>query len=251
MSSVARAVSWASCCTSAATTAKPLPASPARAASMVAFRASRLVWSAMLEMILMTSPMAAEADPRLSTSPVIVLARSTASSATRSASVVASRNCSTDSSRPLAPAFSAPVRRRVSIRCETNCCTLRSAPIRDSDRVIRSVVKKSIVPATWPLMMIGKQIPDFTPARPAAGARTQSVSSARSCTKTRSRARQARPESPTPSAKLAARVTLRNSSPAEPDSWSNRSTFSSSTFRLMGRCVTSSPSARPASGTEK
>src|SRR5215207_7428836 len=48
MSSVAFAVSCASSLTSLATTAKPLPASPARAASIVAFSASRLVCSAML-----------------------------------------------------------------------------------------------------------------------------------------------------------------------------------------------------------
>jgi len=48
MSSVARAVSWARSLTSPATTAKPLPASPARAASIVALRARRLVCAAML-----------------------------------------------------------------------------------------------------------------------------------------------------------------------------------------------------------
>ena len=47
MSSVALAVCLASSLTSLATTAKPLPASPARAASMVAFSASRLVCWAM------------------------------------------------------------------------------------------------------------------------------------------------------------------------------------------------------------
>jgi hypothetical protein len=41
---VARPVWLARFFTSAATTAKPLPASPARAASMVAFNASRLVY---------------------------------------------------------------------------------------------------------------------------------------------------------------------------------------------------------------
>ena len=39
--------------TSSATTAKPRPASPALAASIAAFRASRLVWSAMSEMTFM------------------------------------------------------------------------------------------------------------------------------------------------------------------------------------------------------
>ena len=47
MSSVARAVWLARLFTSCATTAKPRPASPARAASMVALSASRLVWPAM------------------------------------------------------------------------------------------------------------------------------------------------------------------------------------------------------------
>jgi len=46
ISSVAFAVWLASDLTSEATTAKPRPASPARAASMVAFSASRLVCSA-------------------------------------------------------------------------------------------------------------------------------------------------------------------------------------------------------------
>ena len=47
MSSVARAVCDARLLTSCATTAKPRPASPARAASMVALSASKLVWPAM------------------------------------------------------------------------------------------------------------------------------------------------------------------------------------------------------------
>jgi hypothetical protein len=48
---VAWAVSSARSLTSPATTAKPLPASPARADSMVALSASRLVWSAIAEML--------------------------------------------------------------------------------------------------------------------------------------------------------------------------------------------------------
>ena len=45
--------------TSSATTAKPLPCWPARAASIAAFRASRLVWSAMRATALTMSPMLA------------------------------------------------------------------------------------------------------------------------------------------------------------------------------------------------
>ncbi|MNI79730.1 hypothetical protein D3C73_1362060 [compost metagenome] len=45
---------WANRRTSSATTANPRPASPARAASMAAFNASRLVCSAMLRITLST-----------------------------------------------------------------------------------------------------------------------------------------------------------------------------------------------------
>jgi hypothetical protein len=51
--------------TSSATTAKPRPASPARAASMAALRASRLVWSAMLRMMSTTSPIFSLLSPRV------------------------------------------------------------------------------------------------------------------------------------------------------------------------------------------
>jgi hypothetical protein len=53
------------------------------------------------------------------------------------------------------------------------------------------------------------------------GARTQSVISPMSRVKYRSRFFHARPDRPTPSEKEAARVTLRNSSPASPDSSTN------------------------------
>ena len=60
MSSVARAVSWARSLTSLATTAKPLPASPARAASIVAFSASRLVCSAIDQLVQMSGDLRAQ-----------------------------------------------------------------------------------------------------------------------------------------------------------------------------------------------
>ena len=60
ISEVALAVCAASVFTSPATTAKPLPASPARAASMVAFKARRLVCCAIEVMTLMTSPISIE-----------------------------------------------------------------------------------------------------------------------------------------------------------------------------------------------
>jgi hypothetical protein len=62
ISSVALAVWPARLFTSCATTAKPRPASPARAASMVAFSASRLVCSAIEVISLTTSPIRAPAS---------------------------------------------------------------------------------------------------------------------------------------------------------------------------------------------
>src|SRR5258708_7753456 len=56
ISSVACAVWLASALTSLATTANPRPCSPARAASIVALRASRFVWLAMFWISVNTSP---------------------------------------------------------------------------------------------------------------------------------------------------------------------------------------------------
>ena len=67
MSSVARPVSWASSLTSPATTAKPRPASPARAASMVALSARRLVCWAIDVMTRMTLLISADDSPSLVT----------------------------------------------------------------------------------------------------------------------------------------------------------------------------------------
>src|SRR5207237_1053263 len=67
ISSVAFAVWLDRLFTSEATTAKPRPASPARAASMVAFSASRLVWLAMALIMSVTAPILAAASARLLT----------------------------------------------------------------------------------------------------------------------------------------------------------------------------------------
>ncbi len=64
ISSVALAVWVARVFTSEATTAKPLPASPARAASIVALSASRLVWPAMSLIRRTTSPIFCAASAR-------------------------------------------------------------------------------------------------------------------------------------------------------------------------------------------
>ena len=88
MSSVARPVSCASSLTSVATTAKPLPASPARAASIVAFSASRLVCSA-IEVIAWTiSPISTLASFNRKTYPEVVSAEQAAAAATAAAAAV-------------------------------------------------------------------------------------------------------------------------------------------------------------------
>src|SRR5262249_29344893 len=87
MSSVALAVCLASSLTSLATTAKPLPASPARAASMVAFMARRFVCWAMLVMTLMTLPISALLSPSLATMALVFSATLTPEVATLAASL--------------------------------------------------------------------------------------------------------------------------------------------------------------------
>ena len=83
ISPVAFAVCSASAFTSRATTANPRPASPARAASMVAFSASRLVWPAMVLISSTTSPIRAAAFDSSLTRSLVVRACSTASLAMR------------------------------------------------------------------------------------------------------------------------------------------------------------------------
>ena len=117
MSSVAFAVSCASSLTSLATTAKPLPASPARAASIVAFRASRFVCSAMQVITFTTLPISAEDSPSLATVAVVVSAAATALAATSLASAAFEAI-----SRIEAPISSAPA---------ATVCTLRETSSAD------------------------------------------------------------------------------------------------------------------------
>ena len=95
MSSVARAVWLDRLFTSLATTAKPFPASPARAASMVALRARRLVCLAIASMVETISAMRSEATDSSptriaapSTAPAICSMRATASCTVRPPSSV-------------------------------------------------------------------------------------------------------------------------------------------------------------------
>ena len=83
ISPVAFAVCSASAFTSDATTAKPRPASPARAASMVALSASRLVWPAMVLISSTTSPMRLAAFDNSLTRSLVTRAWPTASVAIR------------------------------------------------------------------------------------------------------------------------------------------------------------------------
>ena len=94
ISSVARAVCAASAFTSEATTAKPLPAAPARADSMVALSASRLVCSAIWRMSPTTSPMRPAAS---ASSPISVFM------ASDSAAAVATRASAWSSWVPISP----------------------------------------------------------------------------------------------------------------------------------------------------
>ena len=82
ISPVALAVRVASDFTSVATTAKPRPLSPARAASIVALSANRLVWLAIAPIRRSTSPIFSPAAVRPATISVVCPALATASSAT-------------------------------------------------------------------------------------------------------------------------------------------------------------------------
>ena len=79
MLSVAAEVCWDSSLISPATTAKPRPATPARAASMVAFRARRCVWAEMADMVEVTVPISLAAWPSWSMWRAVSSALATAS----------------------------------------------------------------------------------------------------------------------------------------------------------------------------
>ena len=134
ISPVACEVWLASCLTSEATTAKPLPASPARAASMVALSASRLVCDAILEISSTTEPMcfAASSSERIawlvrSASATVVRAMASPRSACRpiseiedDSSSVAGTAISTDSLVAPSAAEADDVRPSVSLAASCN-----------------------------------------------------------------------------------------------------------------------------------
>lgn len=107
MFSVAAAVCWDSSLISPATTAKPRPAAPALAASMVAFKASRLVWEEMAAMLAVTEPISLAALPSWSMWRVVSAALTTASEVVRLAS----------SALWATPEWSPPVRSWMRPRC--------------------------------------------------------------------------------------------------------------------------------------
>ena len=129
MSSVAVAVSCASSFTSLATTAKPLPASPARAASIVAFSASRFVCSAMLVIAFTTAPISCDDVPSFVIVTVVASASATAVAATRAASFAFCEISRIDAPICSAPAATVPTFRDTSSAAEdtTPDCALVSS----------------------------------------------------------------------------------------------------------------------------
>jgi len=116
--------------TSLATTAKPRPASPARAASMVAFSASRLVCSAMPEMASTTVPMPCELTPSRFTAASASPARPAASPATLAASLVVeaiSRTVADISSAPAAMVWVSALTRSAAVVTERARSVVASA----------------------------------------------------------------------------------------------------------------------------
>ena len=162
ISSVAREVWLASAFTSAATTAKPLPASPARAASMVAFSASRLVCAAILEISPTTEPIRSAAS---SSERMFRLVRSVSATAERAISMPRAA-CSPiswiefDSSSVAATVRStlwrvsaeaveaAPIRRSVS---SVTCCTVDEVAVSEPVASLSASITPPMAPSNSPM----------------------------------------------------------------------------------------------------
>ena len=114
MSRVASAVWFASVFTSAATTEKPRPASPARAASIVAFSARRFVWLATPAIVVTTLPIEEAAR---SSSPISDFSEPTLAFVWRTASRLWFARRSTSSIDPTSSALAAAVEIRLSDPC--------------------------------------------------------------------------------------------------------------------------------------
>ncbi len=137
ISLAADAERWASARTSPATTAKPRPCSPARAASTAAFSARILVWNAMPSMTPMMSAMRAEDSliaPMVSTSWPTILPPCWATREACAASVLA---CSALSALCWMPAVSSSIEDAVSsseaawlsVRRDSSCASPDSTAI--------------------------------------------------------------------------------------------------------------------------
>jgi len=110
--------------TSSATTAKPRPCSPARAASIAAFSASRFVWPAMPVIVSTMPPICSERAERL------VIALSTAPEASRTACIVSDAFVAAampSSAAALAEPATPTLSSVDDLACAT-ICTWRSAP---------------------------------------------------------------------------------------------------------------------------
>ena len=147
MSPVAFAVCCASVFTSDATTAKPRPEAPARAASIVALSASSEVCEAIASISLTTAPIRSAAAERLRTVasvwPRSAMVRSVASLAAAASAV----HCTMRLSRPREASATAPTSRLAWVAASTACAVRCDMSLLRAPRL--AVVTRISSPADW------------------------------------------------------------------------------------------------------